>query len=163
MTVQLCKIFLTRKKTPKDLSKISALDFILFVVFYEQITKYTSFTNWKYLQFLYNKALLRFWFMAFLEHSVFQNKDIGFVFSTLFIYTLDVKGKLFWKRSLHSLLIWSTGKTEAGCIQNVRRGTVQMCCCTMPWSEAIVLHQMLLSGEEKKIPLSHSSSAFSFE
>lgn len=32
--------------------------------------------------------------MAFLEHSVFQNKDIGVVFSTLFIYTLDVKWEL---------------------------------------------------------------------
>lgn len=84
-----------KKKTPEDLSKISGLDFILFVIFYEQITKYTSFTNWKYLQVLYNKALLRFWFMAFLEHSVFQNKDIGVVFSTLFICTLDVKWELF--------------------------------------------------------------------
>lgn len=33
--------------------------------------------------------------MAFLEHSVFQNKDIGVVFSTLFIYTLDVKWEFF--------------------------------------------------------------------
>lgn len=85
------------------------------------------------------------------------------LFSAHCSFTLNVKGELFWKRSLNSLLIWSTGKTEAGCIKNVRRGTVQMCCCTMPWSEAIILHQMLLSGEEKKIPLSHSSSAFSFE
>jgi len=80
-----------KKKNPKDLSKISGLDFVLFVIFYEQVTKYTSFTNWKYLQFLYNKALLRFCFMAFLEHSVFQNKDIGVVFSTLLIYTLNMK------------------------------------------------------------------------
>lgn len=94
-----------KKKKPKDLSKISGLDFILFVIFYEQITKYTSFTNSKYLQFLYNKALLRFWFMAFLEHSVFQNKDIGVVFRTLFIYTLDMKWELF-RRGVCTLF-WS--------------------------------------------------------
>lgn len=106
--VQYCKcdgkallIILTRQK--KKISKINVLDFILFVIFYEQITKYTSFTNWKYLQFLYNKALLRFWFMAFLEHSVFQNKDIGVVFSTLFIYTLHVRWERFGRVDLHSL------------------------------------------------------------
>lgn len=64
------------------------------------------------------------------------------------------------ENNLHSFLIRSTGKTEAGCIRIVRRGTVQMHCWYHAiWSEATILHQMLLSGEEKKLPLNHLSSA----
>lgn len=66
--------------------------------------------------------------MAFLEHSVFQNKDIGVVFSTLFIYTLHVK----WEHSggiiCTVFLIRSTGQNEAGCICNVGRRAVHMHC-----------------------------------
>ena len=65
--------------------------------------------------------------MAFLEHSVFQNKDIGVVFSTLHLHSECEMGA-FWKSNLHSLLIQSTGKTEAGCICYGGRGTVQIRC-----------------------------------
>lgn len=49
--------------------------------------------------------------MAFLEHSVFQNKDIGVVFSTLFIYTLHVKWEHFGRVICTLFLIQSTGQT----------------------------------------------------
>lgn len=66
--------------------------------------------------------------MAFLEHSVFQNKDIGWCFQHTVHLHSECEMGAFWKSNLHSLLIRSTGKSEAGCIRSVGRGTVQMHC-----------------------------------